>query len=59
MSQAEDDQRVQLNVTVKETTLANLREVFPDALDDSERVRRAIAESIERSEASKYSISKQ
>lgn len=58
MSKSEDGQRVQLNVTVKQQTVEILREVFPAALDDSERVRRAIAESIERNDATEYSIRK-
>jgi hypothetical protein len=50
------DERVQINVTMTRRTLEDLRALFPVALDDSERVRRAVSESIERHRASEYSI---
>lgn len=51
-----DEERVQINVTMKRGTIDRLRVMFPVALDDSERVRSAICESIERHESSEYMI---
>lgn len=55
-STSDEDDRVQLNVTFRQGTLDDLRQVFPAALEDSERVRQAVAQSIERSHAAEYMI---
>lgn len=51
-----DEERVQINVTLKRSTLNEMRRAIPNALDDSERIRRAVSESIERNGASEYTI---
>lgn len=51
-----DEERVQINVTMKRSTIDTLRLMFPVALDDSERVRSAVHESIERHESTEYMI---
>lgn len=50
------DDRVQLNVTFRQGTLDELRNVFPTALEDSERVRQAVAQAFERDSAAEYTI---
>lgn len=50
--------RVQVNVTFKQITLDSLKEQFPSALDDSERVRRAVDESLEVKKATQVSLSR-
>lgn len=54
--QPEDEERVQINVTMKRGTIDTLRDMFPVALDDSERVRNAVYQAIERYEATEYMI---
>lgn len=56
VSENSADDRVQLNVTFRQKTLDELREVFPVALEDSERVRQAVDQAIERSSAAEYTI---
>lgn len=51
-----ENERVQLNVTFRRGTLDELGEIFPTALEDSERVRLAVAQSIERGSAEAYMI---
>jgi hypothetical protein len=48
----------QNSVTLKDSTIERLREAHPDALDDPERIRRAIADSIELQEADSYQITR-
>lgn len=51
------DERVQLNITFRQGTLDELNEAFPTALEDSERVRHAVSQSLERHHAMEYTIS--
>lgn len=51
-----NEERVQINVTMKRSTIDKLRAMFPVALDDSERVRSAVYQSIELHEATEYMI---
>jgi hypothetical protein len=50
------DERIQLNVTLRKSTIDKLKEQFPTALEDSERIRQAVAESLERGNATEYTI---
>lgn len=50
--------RIQVNVTLKQRTLDALAKQHPSALDDSERVRRAIDESIGLNTAAQFSITR-
>ncbi len=51
-----DADKEQKSVTLKQPALDELREVYPDALDDSERVRRAIWRAKELEQADSYQI---
>lgn len=53
-----DSERIQVNVTFKDVTLEELKDQFPSALDDSERVRRAVADALEIGRAKQFSISR-
>lgn len=48
--------RVQVSVTFQVDTLAKLSDAFPEALDNSERVRTAVAQSLERADADRYTM---
>lgn len=50
------DDRIQLNVTLTRAMLDQLREALPIALEDSERIRQAVADSIERHTATEFAV---
>lgn len=50
------DARVQVNITFRRGTLDELADVFPTALEDSERIRQAVAQSLERDRAAEFTI---
>lgn len=50
------DDRVQLNVTFRHDTLRRLQDLFPTALEDSERVRQAVDRAVEQSGAVEFTI---
>ena len=54
----DDEEKSQQSVTLKQSTVERLREAHPDALDDPERIRRAIADSIELQRAESYQITR-
>lgn len=51
-----EDERIQLNVTLTRETLDKLREVYPVALEDSERIRQSVTDAIERRNATKVTL---
>lgn len=53
-----DPERVQVNVTFKRPTLQSLETQFPSALDDSERVRRAVDQALDFGHATHVSLSR-
>jgi len=52
------DDRIQLNITFRRETLDRLSEAFPTALEDSERVRQAVAQALEQTEATAYTLNR-
>jgi hypothetical protein len=57
MTNANDpEDRVQLNVTFRRETLDELNRAFPTALEDSERIRQAVAHALERHSAVEYTV---
>ncbi|NHN49980.1 hypothetical protein G9464_20640 [Halostella sp. JP-L12] len=54
-SEGEKDQK---SITLEMETIEQLREAHPHALDDSERIRRAIADSIDLQTAKSFQITR-
>jgi len=52
----DDEETIQKSVTMPKSTIEQLRRDYPDALDDSERIRRAVWRSNELEQAESYQI---
>jgi len=52
----DDEETIQKSVTMPKSTIEQLRRHYPDALDDSERIRRAVWRSNELEQADSYQI---